>query len=188
MARRPDFSACLLITMFLPLCWLWMQVVHELGHVLGAWLFGGRVTHVALHPLAISRTDVDPNPHPVLVVWAGPIIGVAFPVAAWGALAGWKAIRHLARFFAGFCLVANGAYIGMGPWFPVGDAAIMLKYHAAWPLAVFGVVTFAFGLLLWHGQGPWFGLGDEPERVSDRTVLVVAALLAGTIVLESLVG
>ncbi len=43
-----------LIGSFLPLCWLGMMAVHELGHVVGAWLTGGRVAKVVLHPLTIS--------------------------------------------------------------------------------------------------------------------------------------
>ena len=52
--------------------WLGMQAVHEAGHVLGAWLTGGRVARVVLHPLTISRTDLAENPWPLAVVWARP--------------------------------------------------------------------------------------------------------------------
>jgi hypothetical protein len=61
--------------------WLGMQAVHELGHVAGAWLTGGRVEKVVLHPLTISRTDLAHNPAPLLVVWAGPTVGVLLPLA-----------------------------------------------------------------------------------------------------------
>ena len=54
----------MLIGSFLPLCWLGMMIVHEAGHVAGAMLSGGTVIRVILHPLAISRTDVDPNHFP----------------------------------------------------------------------------------------------------------------------------
>ena len=70
----------LLIGTFLPLCWLAMMDVHELGHVVGAVATGGRVEKVVLDPLTISRTDVLPNPNPLLVVWAGPIVGVLLPL------------------------------------------------------------------------------------------------------------
>lgn len=56
--------------------WLGMQAVHELGHVAGAWLTGGRVERVVLHPLTISRTDLATNPHPLPVVWAGPVVSI----------------------------------------------------------------------------------------------------------------
>jgi len=48
--------------MTVTLSWLLMQALHETGHVLGAWLTGGQVVKLVLNPLAISRTDVSPNP------------------------------------------------------------------------------------------------------------------------------
>src|SRR5947209_3664633 len=99
-----------------------MQAVHESGHVLGAWFTGGRVSRVVLHPLAISRTDLSDNPHPLLVVWGGPVVGVSAPLLLW---AGSAAVRlagaFMLRFFAGFCLLANGLYIGVGSFDRVGD-------------------------------------------------------------------
>src|SRR5437764_5105956 len=90
--------------------WLGMQVVHELGHVVGAWLTGGRVARLVLHPLTLSRTDLADNPHPLVVVWAGPVLGCVLPLAAWGITAALRpSWAYLPRFFAGFCLVANGA-------------------------------------------------------------------------------
>lgn len=65
MIRRAD--QCLLIATLLPLCWLSMMAVHEGGHFLCARLTNGQVTSVVLHPLAISRTDVMPNPRPLIV-------------------------------------------------------------------------------------------------------------------------
>src|SRR5438105_1787209 len=99
-----------------------MQAVHESGHVFGAWLTGGRVARVVLHPLTISRTDVADNPHPLVVVWAGPIFGVVVPLLLWGAAAASRLPgAFLLRFFAGFCLLANGLYIGVGSFDRVGD-------------------------------------------------------------------
>lgn len=75
------FAQVLLIGTFLPLCWLGMMAVHELGHVLVVLATGGTITAVVLHPLTISRTDVSINPRPLLVVWAGPLLGVLLPPA-----------------------------------------------------------------------------------------------------------
>src|SRR5262245_9156715 len=95
--------------------WLGMQQVHELGHVLGAWLTEAEVKRVVLHPLTISRTDVGHNPQPLVVVWAGPMVGVVLPVLVWLLAAAMRMPgAFVLRFFAGFCLVANGAYIAGG--------------------------------------------------------------------------
>ena len=110
-----------LIASFVPLCWLGMMAVHELGHVVAAWGSGGTVTKVVLHPLAISRTDVRPNPHPLFVVGSGPLVGSLLPLAVGGVLATFThPARPYARFFAGFCLIANGLYIGAGSLKGVG--------------------------------------------------------------------
>jgi hypothetical protein len=165
--------------------WLAMQAIHELGHVAAAWLTGGRVTNVALHPLSTSRTDVAPNPHPLAVVWAGPLAGVAAPVAAWG-LAARGRLRgtYVLRFLAGFCLVANGAYIAGGSFHGVGDCGEMLRNGTpAWLLWLFGAATVPLGLALWHHQGPHFGLGPAHGRVDPQ---VTYATLAACVCLAAI--
>jgi hypothetical protein len=147
--------------------WLGMQAVHECGHVLGAWLTGGRVERVVLHPLTISRTDLADNPRPLFVVWAGPIFGVAAPLLLWGVAAAFRVPwAFVARFFAGFCLLANGLYIGVGSFVSVGDCGEMLRHGSdPWQLWLFGVVTAPLGLWLWHRQGPHFGLGSASGHI-----------------------
>jgi hypothetical protein len=159
--------------------WLGLQDVHELGHVLGAWFSGGRVGRVILHPLTISRTDLADNPHPHLVVWAGPVLGCLLPLAAWGAAVAFRwPWAYLPRFFAGACLVGNGAYIAGGAFDGVGDAGVMLRHGSpAWSLVAFGVVAVPAGLWLWHRQGPHFGLGPARGRVSGAAAYGCLAAL-----------
>lgn len=179
-----------LIATFLGFSWLVMQAVHELGHVLGAVATGGEVTKVVLHPWTFSRTDVSPNPHPLLVVWAGPIVGAALPVLA---LLGARMLRlpgvALLRFLAGFCLVANGVYIGIGAIDGLADAGDMLRHGSArWQLVLFGVLTVAPGLRLWHGLGPSFGLGAAKGQVSRAAALTSLALLVVLAGVELAIG
>src|SRR5262249_55540640 len=151
---------------------------------------GGTVTKVVLHPLAISRTDVSPNPQPLLVVAAGPMLGVLIPLTAWAIAAlGRLPEVYLFRFFAGFCLIANGCYIGLGSFDGVGDAGDLLREGAAmWQLWLFGAVTAPLGLYLWHGQGPHFGLGKAKGKVHPRTAWCCAMLLAAIVALELALG
>ncbi len=161
--------------------WLGMQAVHEFGHVLGAWGTGGRVVRVVLHPLTISRTDVVENPHPLIVVWAGPLGGVLLPLLVWVSMAKVRPnIAFLSRFFAGFCLVANGLYIGVGSFDRVGDCGEMLRQGSPlWLLWGFGLLTAPMGLWLWHGQGRHFGWGMPAVEVSRAATLtsVMACLV-----------
>jgi len=179
-----------LIGSFVGFSWLGMQAVHELGHVLGALLGGGTVNKVVLHPLTISRTDVSPNPHPLLEVWAGPVVGCLLPLAAYGLAAiGRSPGLYLFRFFAGFCLVANGAYIGGGIFERVADAGELLRYGASpWHLIAFGAATLPLGLYLWNGLGPAFGFGNARGRVSRSAALWSAALLLATCLVETLLS
>jgi hypothetical protein len=169
--------------------WLGMQAVHEFGHVLGAWATGGKVAKVVFHPLTISRTDLAENPHPLIVVWCGPVLGVVLPLIFW-ALAASVSMpgAYVPRFFAGFCLIANGAYIAFGSFDRVGDCETMLRYGSAlWQLWLFGLLTVPLGLWLWHRQGPRFGLGSGQGKVSAGVAYVslVACILLFTMGLLS---
>jgi hypothetical protein len=176
----------LLIVTFLPVCWLLMMAVHELGHVIGARCTNGTVTKVVLHPLAISRTDVNPNPAPNVVVWAGPIIGCLLPIVVliMSCLRS-NSVEFLIRFFVGFCLIANGAYVAFGSFNGIGDAGDMLKSGSPmWYLWLFGLITIPAGLLLWHGLGPHFGLGESKGRVSHTATYLSLAILILTLAAE----
>jgi hypothetical protein len=152
---------CVLIVSVVLGSWLGMQAVHESGHVLGSLLTGGRVARVVLNPLTLSRTDLAYNPRPLIVVWAGPVFGALVPLALWLSTAGLRIPGAFAlRFFAGFCLIANGAYIAGGSLARIGDSGEMLRHGSElWQLWLFGAVTVPAGLWLWHGQGAHFGLG-----------------------------
>ncbi len=170
--------------------WLGMQQVHELGHVLGAMASGGRVQHVELHPLTISRTDLAENPHPLIVVWAGPLAGILLPVAAWGAAAATRLPgAFLLRFFAGFCLIANGAYIGVGSLGRIGDCGEMLRHGSPlWLLWLFGLLAIPAGLALWNGQGAHFGMGRAAQSVSTASLVTSAVALGIQVAIGLLLG
>jgi hypothetical protein len=139
-----------MIVLMLWLSWLGMMLVHELGHVVGAWMTGGRVERVVWHPLALSRTDVSPNPTPLVVASAVPAMGIMLPLLASLALRRTQ-LRPYAAFFAGFCLIANGVYLGVGWIDRVGDAGELLRLGAPrWSLIAFGVLATAAGLGIWH--------------------------------------
>jgi hypothetical protein len=179
-----------LIGSTLALAWLAMQAVHELGHVAGAAVSGGRVGYVVLHPARISYTHVEANPRPLVVAWSGPLVGVAAPLAAlaifrWAKLPGW----HLLQFFAGFCLVANGAYLACGSLGEIGDAGDLLRHGAPlWLLWLFGLVTIPIGLWLWNGLGPYFGLGGRGGEASAVAAYVMLGLLVAVAGLELLLA
>ncbi len=163
--------------------WLGMQAVHESGHALGALISGGTVKQVVLNPLTFSRTDLATNPAPLLVVWAGPAFGVLFPAAVWGIAA---ALRmpgaFVLRFFTGFCLIANGVYVGVGSFDRIGDCGEMLLHGSdRWQLWLFGTVTVLAGFWLWHRQGHHFGMGAAEGKVN--TVVGFCTLVGALLLL-----
>jgi hypothetical protein len=183
MKRQPHL---LLIASTLGLSWLAMQAVHEAGHVAAAIATGGRVADVKLHPLALSHTMLSENPRPLWVAWMGPVVGVFVPVLAW-AITERLTLRgaFVVRFFAGFCLVGNGAYLAGGSFYGAGDASDLVRHGAPTPvLWLFGLATIPAGFWLWNGLGPQFRAGEKSSDVDQATTCVVTLLLLAIVVLE----
>jgi len=182
---KDRFFQALLIVSTAAFSWLAMMIVHELGHVLHAWLSGAAVTRVVLHPTAFSRTELGENPHPLAVAWGGPIWAVIIPLVLL------TVVRRLARphaylaaFFAGFCLVANGAYlVGDALW---GSRAERLVYYGSpqWLPIVVGIAAIAAGLALFDGLGKDFGLGPARGRVDRRAALGISLALLVLVAVE----
>ncbi len=195
----------LLIVSTAGLSWLLMMFFHECGHAWHGWLSGARLARVHLPLVGFSQTDFVSNPHPLFVAWGGPMWGCLAPLAILaGCRLASKAIarrrgntttdssltaRHytyLAAWFAGFCLIANGAYL-LGGIFFVGGAddggAILHNGGARWQLAAFGVLATAAGLYCWNGLGPYFGFGASRGRVDRKAALGTAVALACVIAL-----
>lgn len=149
------------------------MAVHELGHIVATYATGGTVIDVVLEPLSISHTEYGELPYPGIVVWAGPIIGSLLPLAAIPA-------GKIGQFFAGFCLVANGAYIGLGSVPSIGDCALMLLTGTPkWAMWIFGLVTVPSGLYLWHRLG---SLADFWKwQMGSRATCFAAGLLTAVV-------
>ena len=187
MKRLPQF---ILIGTFIGFSWLAMQAVHELGHILGGIAGGGTIARVVLYPTTFSQTEVFPNPHPLLEVWAGAVVGAFLPLAVFLIASKFKSRGlYLFRFFAGFCLIANGFYLGLGAFQGIADAQELLMYGAQrWQLILFGLVTAPIGLYLWNGQGANFGLGEAQGEVDRRATIVSLCLFLAVVGVELLAG
>ncbi len=123
--------------------WCVMTFTHEAGHIVGGWLGGGTLIHAELRPWHLPHSLFEPDPHPLLTVWSGPLLGVIVPVLIAVIVRGrWM------WFVADFCLLANGAYLATG-WI-AGDRYLdtpRLLAAGAWPISVlmYCVITIGIG-------------------------------------------
>jgi hypothetical protein len=116
---------------------------------------------------------------PLVVVWAGPAFGAIAPAVLAACISAAKlSIGYLVNFFAGFCLIANGAYIGVGTFEHVGDAKDMLRLGTPpWIMLLFGVAAYVVGFWVWNRVSPKLGFGKRPgpiRRDHAYAVLVIA--------------
>jgi hypothetical protein len=133
--------------------WPALLIAHETGHVIHAVISGGHVVRVTIDSAGFTRTDVDPNPHPLFVAWGGPVWGAVLPLLCWAlaCVAGAPRWRSATGFLAGLCLVANGSYLASALVAPVGDTEDLLRFGAPrWILAGLGIPMAIGGLWLWH--------------------------------------
>lgn len=170
--------------------WLGMQMVHEFGHVTGAWMTGGRVSRVSLDPLGFSRTDLSPNPRPLAVAWSGPAFGALLPLVL-----GLVAVRlrmpgaFVVRFFAGFCLLVNGVYLAIGSFDRVGDCGDILRLGSTrWQLWLFGALAIPAAFACWHRQAKCFGFGKEGHPISRGVAVATLAVFLVLAVIGFAVG
>ena len=158
-----------------------MYCTHELGHVAGALVTGGQVESVVLSPFTISQTILSRNPSPLIVVWFGPIVGSLLPlVVCFLVPSRFSGVKKHGWFFAGFCLVANGAYIGIGSIELVGDCVEMHRAGTPfWLMVFYGTISFVAGLLTWHLLGSPGSYFTRKNQINGRiavSCLFVACL------------
>lgn len=170
--------------------WFAMMAVHELCHALAGILTGGTLVGINLHPLRFSSTQVAPNPYPVIEIIAGPLGGALLPLLVYTlAKACRRSWDYLAGFFAGVCLVANGAYLAFGWIDAVGDTGQLLRLGVpAWLMIVLGIPMMVAGLGCWHRLGRSFGFGKDRTAINPRHVIAMPIFLASLLAIEYLTG
>ena len=150
-------KTALLTTIGLFPAWYFMQATHEVGHLLAGWFSTKhKVTGFAIPLLGFSSTTMSVYPRPAWVVWAGFVTGVLIPLAVWilARLLRCQAEGAL-RYFAGFCLLANGAYLGLGWVERVGDLdELMLHGTPTWVFIIMGLAMALAGRWLWTLNTP----------------------------------
>ncbi len=112
--------------------WIVMTLTHDLGHIIGGICFGATLQSADLVPWRLPYSIFEPDPFPLVTLWAGLILGVLIPVVV-----AMTMNRDWVWFIANFCILANGAYIATA-WF-FGDRhldAPRLLEHGTSPVTI----------------------------------------------------
>lgn len=120
------------LVLLLVVSWGVMTFTHEAGHVVCGWASGGRLRQADLTPWHLPYSNFDPDPHPLITLWGGPLLGVIVPLAV-----AVLARREAIWFVAHFCLLANGSYLALA-WV-TGEHYLdtpKLLAHGAHPAAI----------------------------------------------------
>jgi hypothetical protein len=88
--------------------WVVMTFTHEFGHIVGGMISGATLTDFDLVPWRMPYSLHSPDPHPLITLWAGPLLGVAVPLIAASVMH-----KRWAWFIADFCLITNGCYLAL---------------------------------------------------------------------------
>jgi uncharacterized membrane protein YoaK (UPF0700 family) len=127
--------------LLLVVSWVVMTFTHELGHIIGGTCCGGTLKSAELRPWRLPYSIFEPDPFPLVTLWAGLILGVLVPVGTAIALQ-----REWMWFIANFCVLANGAYIATA-WF-AGDRFLdtpKLLEHGASPITIAAYCILTLG-------------------------------------------
>jgi len=85
-----------------------MTFTHECGHIIGGMTCGATLTDFDLAPWRMPYSLHSPDPHPLVTLWAGPLLGVSVPIAIAALIR-----KRWAWFIADFCILANGVYLAL---------------------------------------------------------------------------
>ena len=192
--RLPDVAAMFssltarrLSTLLLWSAWSWvvMTVTHELRHVIGGLIGGAKLAAIELRPWHLPYSVLAPDPHPLLTLWSGPVLGCAIPIAVAGTCR-----RPAVWFVAWFCLLANSSYLLLG--YLSGDAQLdtTRMLNAGTPPAV---IFVAGGVLLAIGYTGFRRscldlLGERSTALSTTGNRMVAMSLLAVLAIQSVLG
>ncbi len=142
--------------------WVVMTFTHECGHIVGGMTCGARLVDFDLAPWRMPYSLHSPDPHPLVTLWAGPLLGVAIPIVFAAFVR-----RRWAWFIADFCLIANGSYLALA-WIS-GDRFLdtsRLLHAGAHPAAIliYCVLTIGAGYVWFRADCVYYLKGVRTEK------------------------
>ncbi|MEM9645938.1 MAG: hypothetical protein AAF989_13185, partial [Planctomycetota bacterium] len=164
--HTPDVGTTLLqrigrFSLLLIVSWCVMTTTHEIGHLLGGFSCGATLTDFDLAPWRMPYSLHEPDPHPLVTLWMGPIFGVAAPLFLAMMLQ-----RRWTWFVADFCLLANGIYLALA-WVtgdPFLDTPRLLQAGSPTVLVfAYCAIAIGFGYIRFRTDAIE-SLGPQPSR------------------------
>lgn len=143
-----------------------MTLTHELGHIIGGALGGATLTDMELRPWRLPYSIHSPDPHPLLTLWSGPILGVLVPVLV-ALVVPWRPLW----FVANFCVLANGTYLALA-WF-AGDPhldtpRLMHAGASSVSVAIYCLLTIGVGYPRFRNDCIDWLSGPQPKRPTQE--------------------
>lgn len=131
------------LTGLLLISWLVMTQLHEWGHIAAGLCSGGTLVDFDVWPWHLPYSFFEPDPYPLITLWAGPLLGIAIPMLAAAIIR-----SPSAWFVSHFCWIANGSYLALA-WIS-GDRYLdtpkLLEHGASkWTIAFYCLITISVG-------------------------------------------
>lgn len=148
--------------------WVVMTFTHEIGHIIGGTCCGGTLRSADLWPWHLPYSLFDPDPFPLITLWAGLLTGVFVPVVLAVLIQ-----REAMWFIAHFCVLANGTYIATG-WI-AGDRYLdtaKLIEHGASPvtIAIYCATTIICGYAGFRRACQKVLWMQRPEKMPEQSL------------------
>lgn len=152
--------------LLLAVCWIVMTFTHEVGHILAGWATGGHLHSADLLPWHLPQSHFEPNPHPLVTLWGGPVLGIAIPVLIA------VIVRHrLAWMIAHFCILSNGLYLAVA-WYTGDNHLDTARLFAAGSspvvVGIYCALTISIGYLRFRRDCINF-ISDAPTNGRKKT-------------------
>lgn len=129
--------------MLLLVAWGLMVFTHEVGHLLGGYIGGAKIVGADLRPWRLPYSFHEPDPHPLLTLWCGPLFGVVAP-----AISLFVVRNQSTLFIASFCWLANGLYIGAGYFVnesQLDTPRLIAAGASTWSIGLYSCLTIGLG-------------------------------------------
>jgi hypothetical protein len=149
------------------------HAIHELGHAIAVWFYGGSVTGMSLHPFSWSKIHYSVQVT-VPIAMAGPLFstlaGVLMLALAWR----WRSSWALPLIVTGLCtFIVNAVYLGVdGILLSGGDATALIRLGVSRPAVVgAGMFLLVPGFTAAMLPLPRLGIGHDDGLVARLLVL-----------------